>query len=157
MKVTIQQGTPEDTDSILLGNIRKVDRAEWCLGSGGWTIEALLADLWSPPPSSQPYIRSIREASTGSCHCIFGVALPDLVGLPYCWLIATDEMAKAGARITRDIWREEVSLMHQWGGPALRAVAYERNYLHVKWLLLLGFKPVAGASNGYQQEYIRHV
>lgn len=135
--MNIINATPHHAIRIHRQGLREVDIKEWRLGSG-----------------EENTYTSIRTAMQVSAVCRVAysregliVALWGVTSAGCVWLIAsTHAEGRAGVELHRH-WKEELKLLQHHAHPhKLWAYPYLRNELHLKWLRLLGFKPVGRLS-----------
>lgn len=134
--LSIRPATPEDA-AWIGANLREADETEVRTSSGGDPKDVLLRSL---ELSRECYVASWRD-SEQPC-VIFGVSDdPTCEGLGIVWLLATDEIRKSPLEVFKLAhgWLEYMSRHYPLG---LHNIADERNTLHIRWCLLMGFKPL---------------
>lgn len=119
--------------SGILKDPREADKREWEVASGISFEEAVYDSFHSPYPSW------IAHYGADKVLCVFGVCPSGLnPRIGNAWLAATNEAVKYVHRLHRHFEEGLVQMLDVY--PTLHAWADERNVLHGKWMLKMGFE-----------------
>ncbi len=137
MPLEVIDATPMHIEQLLSKPIRQDDVDEWFAATGGRTVSDVLRSA-----AELGFMDGCRALlnETGECICLWGVTAGPH-GAGYVWLVASEEAELHGRHVHR-LWPKEIAMMHM-RFSLLAAIAYGNNMLHLSWLEVIGFKPIA--------------
>jgi len=131
----IVNAQPHHIAQLLAKPLDPTTAASWTISSGGRPIAEMLQQIAGLPSS---YLRALLNDANEAVVLWGAYEHPE--GFGSFWAINTLE-ADQHRHFARTRWRDEVTKMHRLFGR-LGTTCYNRNEMHLRWLLATGFKPI---------------